>query len=157
APLDELAVWRGLGQLVQAEVLYPQGVPPQATYTFKHALLQDAAYQSLLRRARQQIHQRTAHVLVEQFPALVETQPELAAHRYTEAGLGAPAVAYWQRAGERVRSYAGEREGIAHFRKGLAVLQTLPVTPERTQHELDLLVNLIEALGNDEGSASPEI
>jgi tetratricopeptide (TPR) repeat protein len=157
APLDELAVWRGLGQLVQAEVLYPQGMPPQATYTFKHALLQDAAYQSLLRSTRQQVHQRTAQVLVEQFPALVETQPELLAHHYTEAGLGAPAVEYWQRAGERVRRYAGEREAIAHFRKGLAVLQTLPVTPERTQHELELLVNLIEALGNDEGSASPEI
>ena len=87
APLDELAVWRGLGQLVEAEVLYQQGVPPQATYTFKHALLQDAAYQSLLRSTRQQYHQRIAQVLVAQFPETVETQPELLAHHYTEAGL----------------------------------------------------------------------
>ena len=68
APLDELALWRGLGQLVQAEVLYQRGVPPQATYTFKHALLQEAAYQSLLRSTRQQYHQRMAQVLAEQFP-----------------------------------------------------------------------------------------
>src|SRR5439155_5115374 len=86
APLDELSVWRGLVQLVQAEVLYQHGVPPQATYTFKHALLQDAAYQSLLRSTRQQYHQRTAQVLVEQFPETAETQPELLAHHYTEAG-----------------------------------------------------------------------
>jgi class 3 adenylate cyclase/tetratricopeptide (TPR) repeat protein len=156
APLDELAVWRGLGQLVEAEVLYQQGGPPQATYTFKHALLQDAAYQSLLRSTRQQYHQRTAHVLVEQFPDLVETQPELVAHHSTEAGLGALAVEYWQRAGERVRRYAGEREAIAHYRKGLDVLQTLPVTPMRAQHELDMLVYLIEVLHNTEGPASPK-
>ena len=128
-----------------------RGVPPQATYTFKHALLQDAAYQSLLRSTRQQYHQRTAHVLVEQFPDLVETQPELVAHHYTEAGLAALAVEYWQRAGERVRRYAGEREAIAHYRKGLDVLQTLPVTPVRARHELDMLVYLIEVLHNTEG------
>ncbi len=155
APLDELAVWRGLVQLVKAEVLYQHGVPPQATYTFKHALLQDAAYQSLLRSTRQQIHQRTAQVLVEQFPDLVETQPELLAQHYTEAGLGELAVGYWQRAGERIRRYAGEREAIAHYSKGLDVLQTLPATPARTQQELDMLVNLIEVLGNTKGPAFP--
>ena len=91
ASLDELALWRGLVQL-QAEVLYQQGVPPQATYTFKHALLQEAAYQSLLRSTRQQYHQRTAQVVAERFPDLAETQPELLAQHYTEAGLSALAI-----------------------------------------------------------------
>jgi predicted ATPase len=94
APLDELVLWRGLGQLVQAEVLYQRGVPPHATYTFKHALLQEAAYQSLLRSTRQQYHQRTAQVVAEHFPDLAETQPELLAQHYTEAGLAEEAVGY---------------------------------------------------------------
>ena len=80
----------GLRQLVEAELLYQRGVPPQATYTFKHALIQEAAYQSLLQSTRQQYHQRIAQVLAERFPETVETQPELLAHHYTEAGLSAP-------------------------------------------------------------------
>ena len=78
---------QGLQQLVEAEFLYQRGLPPQATYLFKHALIQDAAYQSLLRSTRQQYHQRIAQVLEAQFPEIVGTQPELLAHHYTEAGL----------------------------------------------------------------------
>ena len=81
-----------LRQLVEAELLYQQGLPPQATYLFKHALIQDAAYQSLLRSTRQQYHQRIAQVLEAQFPETAETQPELLAHHYTEAGLSAQAI-----------------------------------------------------------------
>src|SRR4030095_313483 len=87
APMDELELWRGLVQLVQAEVLYQRGALPQATYLFKHALLQEAAYQSLLRSTRQQYHQRIAQVFAERFPNTVATQPELLAHHATEAGL----------------------------------------------------------------------
>ena len=87
SPWDEGALQRGLQQLVQAEFLYQRGLPPQATYRFKHALIQDAAYQSLLRSTRQQYHQRIAQVLVEHFPDTAETQPELLAHHYTEAGM----------------------------------------------------------------------
>ncbi len=87
SPWDEGTLQRGLQQLVEAEFLYQQGLPPQATYIFKHALIQDAAYQSLLRSTRQQYHQRIAQVLEERFPELCETQPELLAHHYTEAGL----------------------------------------------------------------------
>jgi predicted ATPase len=89
---DEVTVQRGLHQLVEAEFLYQQGLPPQATYRFKHALIQDAAYQSLLRSTRQQYHQRIAQVLVSQFPETAETQPELLAQHYTEAGLSAQAI-----------------------------------------------------------------
>src|SRR5947208_3509535 len=101
APWDEGTLRRGLHQLVEAEFLYQQGLPPQATYRFKHALIQDAAYQSLLRSTRQQYHQRIAQVVEVQFPEIVRTQPELLAHHYTEAGLLAPALGYWQQAGQQ--------------------------------------------------------
>src|SRR5256884_8615572 len=101
SPWDEGTVQRGLHQLVEAEFLYQRGLPPQATYLFKHALIQDTAYQSLLRSTRQQYHQRIAQVLAEQFPDTVETQPELLAHHYTQAELPEQAIPYWQRAGLR--------------------------------------------------------
>ena len=95
APLDEATLQAGLRQLVEAEVLYQQGLPPQATYRFKHTLLQEAAYQSLLKSMRQQYHQRIAQVLEERFPETTQTQPELLAHHFTEAGLNEQAVSYW--------------------------------------------------------------
>ena len=156
SPLDELALWRGLGQLVRAEVLYQRGVPPQATYTFKHALLQEAAYQSLLRSTRQQDHQRTAQVVAEQFPQTAETQPELLAQHYTEAGLAEEAVGYWQRAGERGNARSAFVEAIAHLTKGLTVLQTLPDTPARAQRELKLQLALERAFGTMKSLGDPE-
>ena len=156
APLDELVLWRGLVELVQAEVLYQRGVPPQATYTFKHALLQEAAYQSLLRSTRQQYHQHIAQVLAARFPDLAETQPELLAHHYTEAGLAEEAVGYWQQAGQKANARAAYVEAISHLTTGLEVLKTLPDTPERAQHELDLLLTLGPAVHLARGQASPE-
>jgi len=96
SPWDEGTLQRGLHQLVEAELLYQRGLPPQATYLFKHALIQDTAYQSLLRSTRQQHHQRIAQVLEARFPETCETQPELLAHHYTEAGVLAQAIPYWQ-------------------------------------------------------------
>ena len=87
SPLTEDTLQQGLRQLVEAELVYQSGRPPQATYLFKHALIQDTAYQSLLKSRRQQLHQQVAQILVKKFPQTVETQPELAAHHYTEAGL----------------------------------------------------------------------
>src|SRR5262249_2288584 len=84
--LDEVMLQHELGRLVEAEIVYQRGVPPQATYIFKHALIQDAAYASLLKSTRQQYHQHIAQVLESQFPEIAETQPELLAHHYTEAG-----------------------------------------------------------------------
>src|SRR5439155_26894000 len=101
SPWDEGTLRRGLQQLVEAEFLYQQGLPPQATYRFKHALIQEAAYQSLLRSTRQRHHQHIAQVLEAQFPAICETQPELLAHHSTEAGLHEQALGYWQKAGQR--------------------------------------------------------
>jgi len=98
------------GALAQTEVVAQRGLPPQATYTFKHALIQDAAYQSLLRSTRQQYHQQIAQVLEGQFADIRETQPELLAHHYTEAGLCDQALPYWQRAGQRAMARSGYRE-----------------------------------------------
>ena len=92
SPLDEVALQQALARLVEAELLYQRGVPPQATYLFKHALIQEAAYQSLLKSTRQQSHQRIAHVLEQQFPETAATQPELLARHCTEAGLNEQAV-----------------------------------------------------------------
>jgi predicted ATPase len=99
--LDEATLQQGLRQLVEAEVVYQRGLPPQSRYVFKHARIQDAAYESLLRSKRQQIHQQIAQVLEKRFAEAKETQPELLAHHYTEAGLIEQAIPYWQQAGQR--------------------------------------------------------
>src|SRR5262249_48131931 len=142
SPWDEATLRRGLQQLVEAEFLYQQGLPPQATYLFKHVLIQDAAYQSLLRSTRQQHHQHIAQVLEARFPDLCEIQPELLAHHYTGAGLGALASAYWQKAGQRAIERSANLEAIGHLTTGLDVLKTLPDTPKRTQQELALQMAL---------------
>jgi class 3 adenylate cyclase len=115
APMEETTLQQGLARLVDAELLYQRGLPPQARYMFKHALIQEAAYQSLLRSTRRQYHQQIAQVLAAQFPEMVDNHPELMARHYTEAGLGAQAVPYWQRAGQ----HALERSGtIGNYRDG---------------------------------------
>jgi predicted ATPase/class 3 adenylate cyclase len=157
APWDEETLRQGLQQLVAAEFLYQQGLPPQATYRFKHALIQDAAYQSLLKSTRQQCHQRIARGLEARFPVIRETQPELLAHHYTEAGLMAQAIPYWQQAGQRALRRSANVEAIEHLTRGLDILKTLPDTPEHAQRELDLQVALGPALMATKGLAAPEV
>jgi class 3 adenylate cyclase/predicted ATPase len=157
APMDEARLQRALARLVEAELLYPREMPPRASYRFKHALIQEAAYQALLKSTRQQAHQRIAQVLEAQFPQTVEAQPELLAHHYTEAGLSQLAVVYWQRAGKRAMQASAHAEAIAHLTKGLALLHTLPDSPARTQHELTLQIGLGTALMAIKGYAAPEV
>jgi class 3 adenylate cyclase/predicted ATPase len=157
SPWDEGTLQRGLHQLVEAEFLYQRGVPPQATYLFKHALIQEAAYQSLLRSTRQQYHQHIAQVVEARFPEVCETQPELLAHHYTGAGVLAQAIPYWQRAGQRALERSANLEAVAHLTTGLKLLATLPDTPERAQQELDLQTILGPALINTKGQAAPEV
>src|SRR5262244_380875 len=154
---DEETLRRGLHQLVEAEFLYQRGLPPQATYTFKHALIQDVAYQSLLRSTRQHYHQRIAQVLETRFPATVETQPELLAQHYTEAGLAEQAVVYWQQAGQQASDRSANVEAISHFTTGIELLKTLPETPEHTQQGLTLYIGLGAALQVAKGQAAPEV
>jgi hypothetical protein len=142
SPLDEGPLDQALAQLVEAELLYQQGVPPRATYLFKHALIQEVAYQSLLKATRQRYHQQVARVLAERFPETVETQPELVAHHYTEAGLHAHAIPYWQQAGQQALQRSANPEAVQHLTTGLALLAMLPETPARAQQELDLQLAL---------------
>jgi class 3 adenylate cyclase/tetratricopeptide (TPR) repeat protein len=157
APFDDTTLQQGLTQLMNAELLYRRGLPPQAQYSFKHALVQDAAYQSLLKSRRQQVHQKIAHVLVGQFPDMVETQPELVANHYTEAGLGTHALPYWQRAGERAVQRSANTEAITHLTKALQLLKTQPDTPERLQQELTLQLALGTPLMATKGYSAPEV
>src|SRR5206468_1937677 len=115
--LDASTLQRELGRLVEAEIVYQRGMPPQATYTFKHALIQDAAYESLLKSTRQHYHQRIARVLEEQFTETAETQPELLAYHCTEAGLTEKAVHYWQQAGQSAVERSAHVEAISHLTK----------------------------------------
>jgi len=155
--LNEETLQQGLRQLVETELVFQSGVPPQARYLFKHALVQDTAYQSLLKSRRQQLHQQVAAVLVEQFPETTETQPELVAHHYTDAGLAAQAIPYWQKAGQRAVQRSANVEAISHLTKGLELLKTFPDTPERPQQELSLQITLGAPLMLTKGYAAPEV
>jgi predicted ATPase len=155
--LDEAMLQHELGRLVEAEIVYQRGVPPQATYIFKHALIQDAAYQSLLKSTRHHYHQRIAQVLESQFPKTAEAAPELLAHHYTEAGLTEQAIGYWQRAGQRASDRSAHLEAISHYTTGIELLTTLPETPEHTRQALTLHIALGVALQMAKGLAAPEV
>ena len=157
AQLNEKTLQEELHRLVEAEIVYQRGVPSQSTYVFKHALIQDAAYESLLKSTRQQYHQRIAQVLEERFPETTETQPELLAHHCTEAGLNEQAVAYWQRAGQKAIQRSANVEAIALLSKGLEQLKTLPDTAERALQELTLQRMLGVPLLATKGFAAPEV
>jgi class 3 adenylate cyclase len=141
AELPEAVLHRGLSRLQAAEFLYETRLFPERAYTFKHALTQQVAYQSLLMSTRQRYHALLAQALEGQ-PQAVETQPELLAHHYTEADLGAQAIEYWQRAGERSNVRSAYVEAVAHLTRGLEVLQTLPESLARARHELDMQIAL---------------
>ncbi len=122
AGIEEGMLQSGLGQLVVDELLYQRGRPPRSRYLFKHALIQDAAYQSLLKRTRQQYHQQVAKLLEDRFPEVASTQPELVAHHYAQANCPAQAVTYWHRAGAAAASKSANAEAIDQFHRGLVLL-----------------------------------
>jgi predicted ATPase len=157
APLSGHELAHALTELVDSELVFRRGAPPHATYTFKHALVQDAAYASLLRGKRQQLHARIAIVLEERFPETAETRPELLARHFAEAGLDQQAIAYLRRAGERAIERSAYAEAIGHLTQGLELLQALPEGPERVLQELDLRIALGSALMATRGYAGPEV
>jgi predicted ATPase/class 3 adenylate cyclase len=156
AAVEESTLQDRLGQLVGAELLYQRGRPPRAKYVFKHALIQDAAYASLLKRTRQQYHQQIAQMLEGDFPETVEAEPELVAHHLTEAGLNEQAVGYWHQAGKRATQRSANVEAINHLSKGLEALMTLPDTLERARQELDLQITLGPVLMAVKGQSSAD-
>ena len=156
SPMSEAALDSALDHLVSAELIFRRGTPPDATYRFKHALVQDTAYQSLLKSRRQQLHARIAEILEQKFPDTVKSEPELLARHYTEAGSAGKAVTYWQRAGENALQRSANLEATAHLAKGLEVLRALPDGPERARRELNLLTTMGPALTATKGYAAPE-
>src|SRR5205807_1655416 len=134
--LGEETLQQEIAKLVQAELLFQRGRPPRASYQFKHALIQDAAYQSMLKKKRQQFHQRIAEILEKQFPETFSTQPDLLAHHFAEAGVVAKAVEYLNRAGERSLQRCAHHEAIGQLTRGLELLRTLPETLERRSQEV---------------------
>jgi predicted ATPase len=154
---DEATLQQALQQLVEAELLYQRGLPPQATYLFKHALVQETAYQSVLKSRRQQSHQRIAHVLEGWFPETAETQPELLAHHYTEAGQTEHAIPYWQRAAKAAGQRHAYREAIEYLKRALALLQAMAETPQLIRQELEVQLALGPALMVVRGFTAPEV
>ncbi len=151
---NDLAV--ALGRLGDAGLVFCRGAPPASTYLFKHALVRDAAYASLLRRRREELHARIAAMLESDFPDIVEAQPELLAQHFTEAGLTEQAVAYWQRAGEHAVARSANVEAAAHFGRGIEVLRALPESTPRDEQELALQVASITPLLASRGFGSAE-
>jgi predicted ATPase len=152
--LSETELLSHLSVLKDSELLYERGIYPQSTYIFKHSLIQDATYQSLLQSTRQKYHRKIAQVLEKDFPDMMETQPELLAHHYTEAGLNEQAVGYWHQAGQRATQRSAYVEAINHLTKGLEVLMTLPDTLERARQELEMQTALGPVLMAVKGYAS---
>ena len=154
--MDEAALRQGLARLVNAEIVFARGEPPATTYTFKHALIQQTAYQSLLKRTRQQLHARVAQVLEERFPERVAAEPEVVARHYDQAGLVVQTVTHYQRAGERATQRSANEEAIGHLRRSLDLVATLPETRERHQMELGLQMAIGAPLMAAKGQAHPE-
>jgi class 3 adenylate cyclase/predicted ATPase len=157
AQMDDATLERGLSRLVEAELIYRRGQPPAARYTFKHALIRDTAYQSLLKSRRAIYHQRIARVMEERYPEVRETQPELLAHHYTEAGLAEEAVGCWQRAALRGIERSAYVEAMHHLTTALRLHKSLPVTPKTLHQEFVLQTSYGLALTSTKGYAAPEL
>jgi class 3 adenylate cyclase/predicted ATPase len=145
----------GLDRLVEAGLLYCRGAAPQSSYLFKHALIQETAYETLLKSTRQQLHARVAEVCEISFPDTARTRPELVARHFAQAGLVERSIDYWQRAGELAMACTGYREAISHLSTALDFLAELPDTPERARKDLDICVKVIPLIITLTG-ASPE-
>jgi len=146
-----------LEELVRSELVFRRGTPPEAVYSFKHALVQDAAYESLLKSRRHQLHARIAAVLEKQFPDAIATEPEILAHHLSQAGLHASAVEYWRMAGEIAVRRSANIEAIAHFSKALEALQTQPSSRARSEQELTLQMAIAVPFAATKGNSGIEV
>ena len=154
AQCEETTLQAALAQLSEAELLFCRGAPPHASYLFKHALVQDAAYSTLLRGRRHELHARVAMVLERDFADQVEHQPELLAHHLSAAGDVDRSIGQWLKAARYAAARSTYREAIRHFERGLAMLATLPETPVRDGREIELQLALGSTLFSAEGFAS---
>jgi predicted ATPase len=150
-PKPDAELGLALDRLIAAGLLFRQGVPPHATYLFKHALIQDAAYNTLLRSHRVQLHKRIAATLQQQFPEIVRERPEIVAQHCMEAGLVEQAINYWLAAGQRAFARCAMKEAVAQLRKGLDLVATMPEEPWCVRGEIRLQNALGVALAAAEG------
>ncbi len=157
AELPDERLRQGLAHLQAAELLHETSLFPDLEHTFKHALTHQVTYQSLLRSSRQNCHERIARVLEHRFADVVETQPQVLAHHYTEAAFGAQAIPYWQRAADRANERAANTEAISHLNKGLELLKALPDSTECRQRELSLYTLLGRTLKDVSGYGDQEV
>ncbi len=148
---DETALKNALAQLEQAELVFRRGEPPESVYTFKHALVRDAAYESLLKSRRQQLHDQIARTLEERFTAIVASQPEIVAHHFTEAGLAEPAIDYWLKAGQHAARRSANAEALNHLARGLELLPKIDDPTLRNKSELLLQTSLGHSLRATKG------
>src|SRR5215471_5970447 len=153
-PNDELRA--ALARLVASELVFQRGRPPEAVYSFKHALVQDVAHGSLLRSSRQRLHAQIAEALEAHSPELMDTLPELLAQHYAEAGLAEKSAGFWGKAGQRSVARSAVAEAAAQFQKGLDQLALLPDTPERQRQELEFCSALGAVVRSVKGNAAPE-
>jgi class 3 adenylate cyclase/predicted ATPase len=156
AQMPEAKLNEALTDLVDAGLVFRRGTPPQASYAFKHALVRDAAYATLLRDKRRRLHERIAEVLERMFPETAEGQSELIAHHWTEAGHAERAIEYWLKAGQAAIKRSATAEAIAQLKRGLELLSTLPADPERDRKELPLRTTLGGALIAAKGFSAEE-
>jgi class 3 adenylate cyclase/predicted ATPase len=157
APVPRAQLDHGLKQLTESGLAFRDGTIPKAVYTFKHALVQDVAYDSLLKSRRQELHGKIARAVEEQFPSLKDAEPELLAHHYTEAGLAEAAIAHWQEASQRAMQRSAHIEAERHLRKGLAVLETMGETVARSRLGISLQNALGVCLMPTRGFGNPEV
>ncbi|MCZ6861119.1 MAG: AAA family ATPase [Alphaproteobacteria bacterium] len=156
ADRTEIELATALDRIVRSELVFRRGVPPDATYTFKHALVQDAAYQLLLKPMRQDLHRQVAEQLESRFLEVTQTQPELLAHHYIEAGLAEKSVPYWFKAGQQAVERSANLEAIVHLTRGRALLVELPASAERDLQELEFCLALGPAFMSTKGLAAAE-
>jgi tetratricopeptide (TPR) repeat protein len=154
SPLSEPDLDAALDKLIDSELVHSRGTPPNATYTFKHALVQDAAYDSMLKRDRQNLHQRIAEALIENLPAIAETEPELLAHHYTAANLADMAVPKWLSAGQLAVARFAHPEALGHLKSGLDLIDRLAESLDRDRTELAFHMAIASAYSATEGWAS---
>jgi predicted ATPase/predicted negative regulator of RcsB-dependent stress response len=155
--LDPETLRNELDQMIAAELVYLGAADSHETYIFKHALIHETAYHSLLRSSRQQYHQRIAAALEQEFPETVETQPELLAHHFMVAGLKDQSIFYWERAAERAIQRSANKEAIAHLKQAIELLTSTAETSERAGREVVLQSRLAVALMLSRGYTSSEV
>jgi class 3 adenylate cyclase/tetratricopeptide (TPR) repeat protein len=157
SPTPDAELQSALAKIADTELVYVRGIPPEATYQFKHALIQEAAYGALLKSRRKELHRRVAETITEKFPALAEAQVQVLAHHRTEGGLVDEAIGDWEKAGRKAIARSAHIEATANLRRALELVHTLPVTQGRESRELGLLITFSTPLAATKGYTDPEL